>query len=208
MSKIFILRHAETWRKEMMFSPPLGLQEENERILLSREGEQRSFDCAKKFPSVDFVVSSPYVRAMMTARYFVEQNQCPFRIDQRIGERKAGRDWASADWVRQFQDSEWKKPDGESAKEAAQRMAEAMKDCLGGEDSDILMISHGAVMKFLLLSMGAELHRICAETKEVEISWRGHSLLSGVLHHLDGFCFTYQGSDLKEIRRISMNKDR
>ncbi len=206
MSKIYILRHAETWRKELIFSPPLGLQEENERILLSREGEQRSFDCAKGFPSVDFVVSSPYVRAMMTARYFVEQHQCPFRIDRRIGERKMGQNWTPEDWLRQFQDSEWKKPGGESAREAARRMTEAMKDCLE-EESDILMISHGAVMKFLLLSMGAELHRICAETKEVEISWRGQSLLSGVLHYLDGFCFTYQGSDLKEIRRISMNKE-
>lgn len=72
------------------------------------------------------VISSNYVRAMSTAKYFAARNNLPVLIDENFGERKFGiNKWSEkpVDFEqKQREDKNYKIGDGESLNEVANRM--------------------------------------------------------------------------------------
>lgn len=84
---IYLIRHSEQLRayhnREMT-------QEENERIILSVEGERKARDLSsnKELFSIHEIWSSSYVRAIGTAKYIASQNNLKINIDNRLNERK------------------------------------------------------------------------------------------------------------------------
>src|SRR5689334_18147201 len=83
---IFV-RHAQTdWNVE-------GRLQGHTDVPLNAEGiRQASVICEKLLADhVDYVISSPLIRALKTAAYIAETHQKPIHIDSRLKERSFGR---------------------------------------------------------------------------------------------------------------------
>lgn len=115
MTTLLLLRHSIPERGGS--SPDPGL---------SAEGLQRAAAVFQNdaFRTVSLVWSSPSLRALQTAQLL----GLPVRQDTRLAERRTG-DTTGQDasfWKRQYEDPDFKNPDGESFREVSARMA----DCI------------------------------------------------------------------------------
>ena len=113
MTTLLLLRHSIPERGGS--SPDPGL---------SAEGLQRAAAVFQNdaFRTVSLVWSSPSLRALQTAQLL----GLPVRQDTRLAERRTG-DTTGQDasfWKRQYEDPDFKNPDGESFREVSARMAD------------------------------------------------------------------------------------
>lgn len=72
MKKIYFMRHSESLKYNNLENND-SLQVQNEKWVLSINGEEiaRKKSLIKEFSDFDMVISSNYVRAIATAKYFV-----------------------------------------------------------------------------------------------------------------------------------------
>ena len=92
MSKtiIYLIRHSKAMENEKEFTDTIDAQIENERIILSDEGEKLAEELSLKveLQNIDVLYSSNYTRAISTAKYIAKQNNIEINTDERLGERK------------------------------------------------------------------------------------------------------------------------
>lgn len=98
---------------------------------------------------VSHIVSSPFTRAIQSIEQLAESRSLPIQIDDRLAERVLSTE-DMPDWMEKleqsFLDFDLKFEGGESAREAAERGAEALAEAPDGA----ILVTHGNMMGLLL----------------------------------------------------------
>ena len=158
ITTIYLIRHSEPFKVHRGNSNTHeSILIENEKSPLSINGEKltEEFASYKEFKNLDEVISSNYVRAMSTAKYFAFNNDLKVNIDERFNERVHGvYDWKELPEnfeLKQFDDENYKVGFGESQKEVQTRMYEGLSDVLNNHKGKrIAIISHSTAIAFFL----------------------------------------------------------
>ena len=136
------------------------LQLENEKNPLSVDGEERARNLSliNEMKDIDVVISSNYVRAISTAKYIAHQNNLNINIMEEFGERKFGIDnWDEKPknfTQRQLEDENYKMQNGESRKETADRMYDALLKILNKYSGKrIAIVSHATAITYLFMKI-------------------------------------------------------
>lgn len=152
---IYFMRHSEVYKGINHNYNSDSLLENNMKNILSINGENMASQVSKldEFSNLDLVVSSNYVRAMATAKYFVKDG-INFVVSDLFGERKHGiNSWDELpeDFERkQFEDFNFKVGTGESLNEVKERMLKELDLLLEQDFNNILVVSHGTAIASLL----------------------------------------------------------
>ena len=152
---IYFMRHSEVYKGINHNYNSDSLLENNMKSILSINGENMASQVSKldEFSNLDLVVSSNYVRAMATAKYFVKDG-INFVVSDLFGERKHGiNSWDELpeDFERiQFEDFNFKVGTGESLNEVKERMLKGLDLLLEQDFNNILVVSHGTAIASLL----------------------------------------------------------
>lgn len=159
MTTIYLIRHSKPMNMDIkQIANSESLQIINEKNILSVEGEKRAEELSKipGLKNIDYVISSNYARAMATAKYICRENNKDLNIIEDFAERKFGiNDWSELPkdfGKRQFEDENYKIGNGESQKEVANRMYNALMDVVNKyQDKKIVIVSHATAITFLLM---------------------------------------------------------
>lgn len=152
MKIIYFMRHSEVL-KPVNIKNSDSLQVQNEKWGLTIEGERlaRKRSEFAELNDFDIVISSNYVRAIATAKYFAKDRVL---IDENFVERKFGID----DWSelpddfgeRQFNNFDYKLPNGESLNEVINREYHSLINILNTYvDKKILIVGHSTALASL-----------------------------------------------------------
>ena len=146
------MRHAEPL-KPVNINNRDSLQIQNEKWGLTVNGEilAQKMSFIKEFSNFDIVISSNYVRAISTAKYFTKDK---LLIDESFGERKFGiNNWDELPkdfGKKQFADFNYKLPNGESINEVIEREYKSLINILNKyPDKKILIVGHSTVLASL-----------------------------------------------------------
>lgn len=161
MTTIYLIRHSKPMNMDIkQIANSESLQIINEKNILSVEGEKRAEELSKipGLKNIDYVISSNYARAMATAKYICRENNKDLNIVEDFAERKFGiNDWSELPkdfGKRQFEDENYKIGNGESQKEVANRMYNALMDVVNKyQDKKIVIVSHATAITFLLMKL-------------------------------------------------------
>lgn len=154
---IYFMRHSEVLKGINHEFNNDNIQLRNEKSILSSKGEKlaKELSLNEEFNDLDLVVSSSYVRAMSTAKYFVEKNKCEFAVVDLFNERCHGVD--SLDELpqnfeeKQFSDFNFKMEKGESLNEVRERMLNGLELLLNHTSAEkILVVSHATCIAAML----------------------------------------------------------
>lgn len=160
MTTVYLIRHSTKFDPKMIdvYKTSDSKQLKTEKKMLSVEGEMRAqiLSEQKEFENIDTVYSSNYVRAMQTAKYFVEKNDIKLNIDERLNERTNGtidKNKYPNFFCDQYWDKFAKADDGESQLEVNKRMTEAFWEIVKeNRNKRIIIVSHGTAISFLLMN--------------------------------------------------------
>ena len=146
------MRHSEPL-KPMNINNSDTLQSQNEKWPLTINGEILAKEKSKhiELNNFDIVISSNYVRAISTAKYFTKDK---ILIDENFGERKFGiNSWDELPkdfGKRQFNDFNYKLPNGESINEVIKRKYDSLINILNNYyDKKILIVGHSTAIASL-----------------------------------------------------------
>lgn len=140
--KLYIIRHCEA-----------DGQAPDARLTIA--GAEASKRIAKFLASydIDLVISSPYTRAIQTIETFIQDNNNPFKLDERLKERVLSSENLS-DWYEKLQqtyiDKELKFSGGESSNEATKRINELVEEVKQSTHKSVAIVTHGNIMSLLL----------------------------------------------------------
>lgn len=155
VTTIYLARHAETL-KPTNFVNNDNLQIINEKLVLTVDGEKKAKKLSryKELQNVDVVISSNYARAIASAKYVAENNKLNIVINENYGERKFGvNSWSEIDkdfYERQYNDEDYKTPNGESQKIVKERMYSALMETIEEyKGKKVFIVSHGTAISFL-----------------------------------------------------------
>src|SRR5690606_24805396 len=118
---------------------------------LTAEGFEQARALTDFFRELDIshIISSPFTRAIQSIEHLADSRSLPIQIDDRLAERVLSRD-EMPDWMekleRTFADPDLKYAGGESAREAAERGAEALAEA----PDRAVLVTHGNMMGLLL----------------------------------------------------------
>ena len=153
MTTIYLMRHSETF-KPYNINNTDNLQIQNEKWPLSKEGEKLAQEKSdlEELKNFDIVVSSNYVRALGTAKYFTSNTVI---IDEAFNERKFGvNDWnelPSNFEELQLKDFNYKIGNGESLNEVLNRTSQTLSIVLSHHKGQkILIVGHATAFTALL----------------------------------------------------------
>ena len=152
MKTIYFMRHSEPL-KPMTINNSDTLQSQNEKWPLTINGEILAKEKSEhiELNNFDIVISSNYVRAISTAKYFTKDK---LFIDENFGERKFGIDnWDELPknfGKKQFDDFNYKLPNGESINEVIKREYDSLINILNNYyDKKILIVGHSTAIASL-----------------------------------------------------------
>ena len=157
---VYLIRHSEKFDPNNidLYNTKDNKQLKTEKKMLSIEGEKRAEILSKQkaFENVSAVYCSNYVRAMQTAKYFIETENLKLNIDERFNERKVG-EYNKEEYPNFFCDQYWNKEfkskNGESQIEVNKRMLDGFWDVVNkNKGKNIAIISHGTAITFLLMN--------------------------------------------------------
>lgn len=157
MTTIYLIRHSRGNFNKKYLNTDESFQIENEKYILSVEGERKAKKIAKmeELKNINMVFSSNYVRAMATAKYIAHFNQIPLFIDEDFNERKFGVEDIKKipqDYFKhQIDDENYKLENGESRLDVYQRMIKGLiKVMKKNKDKKAVIVSHASSIAFLL----------------------------------------------------------
>ena len=153
MKTIYVMRHSEPL-KPINLNNKDSLQIQNEKWGLTINGEKLAERKSQlnELANFDMVISSNYVRAISTAKYFTKDK---LFIDDNFGERKFGiNNWDELPkdfGKKQFDDFNYKLPNGESINEVIEREYNSLINILNSYyDKKILIVGHATALASLL----------------------------------------------------------
>ncbi|SDI99320.1 histidine phosphatase family protein [Salimicrobium halophilum] len=145
MDRVIVVRHAEA-EGQHRDSPLSHRGLENTRRLVDVLNEHR---CC------EVIFSSPFLRAVETIKPFAEHHELPIHTDERLKERILSEtplnDW-EAILEDSFEDREMKVGDGESSREAKERVSSFLDEL--EPYSYPLIVTHGNLLAFILEYFG------------------------------------------------------
>lgn len=157
MKTIFLIRHSKPLKGIDNTSNIDDLQLQNEKQILSIEGENiaKKLSECKELQNIDVLYSSNYVRAISTAKYVAAINNLNINIDSRLGERRFGHktldDFKPDFFKKQFTDWNYKYGTGECLNEVNKRMRESLSEIIEHNiDKKIAIVTHGMAITCLL----------------------------------------------------------
>lgn len=193
MKTILLMRHSIPEKSSAFVTDP-GL---------SSAGTERAKEIFSTFRFADIsqVWASPSQRALQTAKLLGR----PVQIDSRLLERKTG-DTTGQDlsfWKRQYEDPNFKNPDGESFREVNARMSACIREILSGlsDGETALVVSHAAAICAYLQSF-CTVEVTHAEQKLRRIRFHGKLLLDGKLEPLAGFVLRVDSDGVSDVERL------
>lgn len=205
MKEVYLMRHSEGLKKVEHNVNSDSLQLVNEKNPLSVAGEERAKIVASldEFKNLDVIISSNYVRAMSTAKYFANNNDVILKVVDSFGERKFGiNSWSELPEnfeKRQFEEIDFKLPNGESRREVSERMYGSLVKVLDSCYQDrILIVSHATAITFLLMKLCALVDGNLMFNNNVVID------KDFVWQAPDGFKLTFDGDTLVDISHLSL----
>lgn len=157
MTEVYLIRHSEKYRNFNNIINDDSFQLFNEKIILSINGEMLANKLAnmEEMSNIDVVFASNYVRSIGTAKYIAYRNKIDVNIDKNFGERIYGInsvDEIIDDFnVKQWNDIDYKFPNGESRRDVTNRMYNALIRVINDyKNKRIAIVSHGTAISFLL----------------------------------------------------------
>ncbi len=202
MKTIYFMRHSEPL-KVVNINNNDSLQIQNEKWGLTVNGEKLAEKKSQlnELTNFDMVISSNYVRAISTAKYFTKEK---LFIDENFGERKFGiNNWEELPkdfGKKQFEDFNYKLPNGESINEVIEREYNSLVNILNNyHNKKILIIGHATALASLF-------------SKWCEIDYTGIYKFDGK-QFFDGkrnYCETFKlefddDNDLIDIKNIKLD---
>lgn len=156
MTEVYLIRHSEKYRNFNNIINDDSFQLFNEKIILSINGEMLANKLAnmEEMSNIDVVFASNYVRSIGTAKYIAYRNKIDVNIDKNFGERIYGInsvDEIIDDFnVKQWNDIDYKLPNGESRRDVTNRMYNALIRVINDyKNKRIAIVSHGTAISFL-----------------------------------------------------------
>ena len=156
-TEVYLIRHSEKYRNFNNIINDDSFQLFNEKIILSINGEMLANKLAnmEEMSNIDVVFASNYVRSIGTAKYIAYRNKIDVNIDKNFGERIYGInsvDEIIDDFnVKQWNDIDYKLPNGESRRDVTNRMYNALIRVINDyKNKRIAIVSHGTAISFLL----------------------------------------------------------
>ena len=162
--QIYLIRHADQYRQKEAVNINENEQITNEKIILSIKGEKQAEEMSKleELKHIQEVWSSNYVRAISTAKYIAYENNIDIKIDSNLNERKLGNKNELKDMSNNFKymytteqilNKDLKSSDGENSLEAQSRFKNCFNKIIANNSNNkIAIVSHGAIIKFFLLT--------------------------------------------------------
>ncbi|MDR0936199.1 MAG: histidine phosphatase family protein [Oscillospiraceae bacterium] len=148
MTTIYFIRHAEADNTERDGAiRPLTAKGMADRAAVTEYLQDKS---------IDFVLSSPYKRAVDTVADFADRNGFTIEIVRDFRERKSDSDWVRDTdfWPfieRQWNDFTYKLSDGECLAEVQERNIKALNEVLGRHsDKNIAIGTHGTALSTII----------------------------------------------------------
>ena len=176
MTTVYLIRHSLQLREKGIMNVEESDQLINEKIILSVEGEEKAKEISEidELQNVDVIWSSSYVRAKQTAKYIAEKNKLDINIDSRLNERKLGdlndlkglgKNKQHSFVEKQLLDDNLKNSLGESLIDVRKRMDSVIsKIVLDNKNKRIVIVSHGAALKFYL-------RKFCKLNKDIKLEF-------------------------------------
>lgn len=186
---VYLIRHSEQLKINGIKNIEEDDQINNEKIILSVEGENKARELSKKeeLNNIDVIWSSNYVRAIATAKYIAYRNNLEVNIDSDFNERKLGNletlkklgeNKKHSFTEEQLLDENLKNIDGENRIEVNKRMNNSLNKILEeNKGKNIVVVSHGWSIKFYLLSYCKVNESLNLEYKGKELAITSHCLL-------------------------------
>lgn len=157
MTEVYLIRHSEKYRNFNNIINDDSFQLFNEKIILSINGEMLANKLAnmEEMSNIDVVFASNYVRSIGTAKYIAYRNKIDVNIDKNFGERIYGINSIDGIMdnfnVKQWNDIDYKLPNGESRRDVTNRMYNALIRVINDyKNKRIAIVSHGTAISFLL----------------------------------------------------------
>lgn len=205
MTTVYLIRHS---RKEKNYG---GLENndseqiQNEKVILSSEGEEKARLLAKnsELQDIDEVWASNYVRAIQTAKYICDNNNKKLNVSSAFDERHYGlvneNDDIGTFWVSQFADKNLKKEKGESRVDVVNRMKIKIDDIVErNKDKKVAIICHNACILFYILQY-CKLEKING-IKRLTISYNDKVLIEdGIMKSPSMMKLEFDGKQLVNI---------
>lgn len=142
MKRIYLIRHCKASGQES--SAPL-----------TSEGQIQAHELTKFFGDrpIDYIVSSPYDRAVSTIRPLAQFLDLTIRIDDRLRERVLSAVQLT-NWMDElrntFDDLDLRLPGGESSREAMSRGVSVIEELVELPNKNIAVVTHGNLMSLML----------------------------------------------------------
>lgn len=197
MTTIYLIRHSKPLKVNNEFNDD-NLQIQNEKSSLSIEGENIAKEKLnnKEFDNIDILFSSNYVRAIQTAKYLSAKNNIEINIISDLGERKFGiNSWNELPENferKQFLDENYKIGNGESQKEARDRMySTIMKILEENSNKRIAIVSHATAISYLLKNWCD----IQVVDNKLRYSFNNNIILDGYFNYCETFKLEFDGNN-------------
>ena len=153
-NKIFFVRHGES-ENNVLEVDSTKLENKNQ-FGLTENGREQIETEAKKFNDFDLIISSPFRRAIESARIFAQTSHCDVIEDELLREVDLGdlelRTYKETnEWFKQNGSNEsLAPPNGESLIDAKQRTSSSIKKLNQSyTNKRILIVTHGHIVLFL-----------------------------------------------------------
>ena len=196
MTTIYFMRHSEQLKVNNIENND-SLQLQNEKSPLTINGENIAKEKAKieELNNFDIVISSSYVRAVTTAKYFTNDK---INVIESFGERKFGiSSWSELpeDFEKkQHEDFDYKTPNGESLNMVIERENNALNKILDEyKNKKILIVCHSTALASLLTKW-------CDVDFEGDYKFNGKSFFDGKWNYCETFKLLF--NDNKELVSI------
>lgn len=201
---VYLIRHSEQLKINGIKNIKEDDQINNEKVILSVEGENKARELSEReeLNNIDIIWSSNYVRAIATAKYIAYRNNSEINIDSNFNERKLGnlnnlknigKNKKYSYTEEQLLDEKLKNINGENRVEVNKRMTNALNKVLKqNEGKNIVIVSHGAAIKFLLMNW-------CKLNDELNLEYKGKELA------IDSPCLLkliFRNSELVDLEQI------
>ena len=201
---VYLIRHSEQLKINGIKNIKEDDQINNEKVILSVEGENKARELSEReeLNNIDIIWSSNYVRAIATAKYIAYRNNSEINIDNNFNERKLGnlnnlknigKNKKYSYIEEQLLDEKLKNINGENRVEVNKRMTNALNKVLKqNEGKNIVIVSHGAAIKFLLMNW-------CKLNDELNLEYKGKELT------IDSPCLLkliFRNSELVDLEQI------
>lgn len=199
---IYFMRHSEVLKGIDHEFNNNSIQLTNEKSILSVNGERLAEEMSRKeeFKNIDLVVSSNYVRAMSTAKYFVKEDN-DFAVVDYFNERRHGvNSWdelPSGFEEKQFKDFNFKVGDGESLNEVRERMLTGLNLLLHHTDCEkILVVSHATCIAAMLSTW-------CSINYGENYKYNDKIILDHHWNYLECFKLEFEKDELIDISNLN-----